>query len=146
VEITPICSTKARARCWVLRLLMAAVLLTASATRAAEIHDAIPERFRGTWASSWMHCTFGGESKLAIGEHTVDFYESRGRVLAIATQGEAELGVLIEASGEGQTWLSALQFRLSEDQQTLSVFTGDRRIDRTRCETKNDRVEPVPPA
>jgi hypothetical protein len=135
---------KTRARCCVCRVLIAVALLTGGATRAAEIQDAIPEQFRGTWTSSWMHCTFGGESTLTIREHTVDFYESRGRVLAIATQGETELGVLIEASGEGQTWLSALQFRLSEDRQTLSIFMGDRRVDRTRCETNDQRGTEVP--
>jgi hypothetical protein len=83
-----------------------------------------------------MHCTFGGESTLTIGERTVDGYESRGRVLAIATEGQTELAVLVEASGEGQTWLSALQFKLSEDRQTHTAIAGGRQVERIRCENK----------
>lgn len=83
-----------------------------------------------------MHCTSGGESTLMIGERTVDFYESRGRVLSIATEGDTELGLLVEATGEGQTWLTAIKFMLSEDHQTLWFVVGNQRIERTRCEMK----------
>jgi hypothetical protein len=103
----------------VYRALVASSVLIGSSVGAAELRDVIPEHFRGAWAGSWMHCTFGGESTLTIGERTVDFYESRGRVLSIATEGDTELGLLIEATGEGQTWLTAIKFTLSEDHQTL---------------------------
>lgn len=83
-----------------------------------------------------MHCTFGGESTLTIGERTVDFYEGRGRVLSIATEGDTELGLLIEVTGEGQTRLTAITFTVSEDHQTLFFSNGSERIERTRCEAK----------
>lgn len=108
--------------------------LIASATTAAELRDVIPEHFRGTWAGSWMHCTFGGESTLTIGERTADFYESRGRVLSIAAEGDNQLALLIEATGEGQTWLVAIKFIVSDDHQTLSHSVGSERIERTRCD------------
>lgn len=80
----------------------------------------------------------GGESVLTIHETAIDFYESRGRVLAIATHGGTELALLIEASGEGQTRLEAEQFRLSEDRQTLTDVTGRRQgLVRYRCSTPN---------
>jgi hypothetical protein len=120
----------------VYRFLIASLLLIGGAAAAAELRDSIPESFRGTWAGSWMHCTFGGESSLTIGEHTVDFYESRGRVLAIATEGDTELALLVEAMDGGQTWLSALQFKMSDDRQTLAITIGGQRIERSRCEAR----------
>jgi hypothetical protein len=122
----------------VYRILIASSLLIGSGAGAAELRDSIPESFRGTWAGSWMHCSLGGESSLTIGEHTVDFYESRGRVLAIATEGDTDLALLVEASGEGQTWLSALQFKMSDDRQTLWITVGGQRIERSRCEAKKE--------
>jgi hypothetical protein len=123
-------------RSLVYRVLVASSVLIGSSTGAAELRDVIPEHFRGTWAGSWMHCTFGGESTLTIGERTVDSYESRGRVLSIATEGDTELGLLVEATGEGQTSLVAIKFTLSQDRQTLLFSVGGERIERTRCEAK----------
>jgi hypothetical protein len=129
-------SRSATRRGLVYRALVASSVLIGSSAGAAELRDVIPEHFRGAWAGSWMHCTFGGESTLTIGERTVDFYESRGRVLSIATEGDTELGLLIEATGEGQTWLTAIKFTVSEDHQTLFFSVGSERIERIRCEAK----------
>ena len=115
--------------------LITASLLFAGVVAAAETHATIPKQFRGSWAGSTAHCAAASaESKLTIRETALDFYESRGRVLAVATQGETELALLIEASGEGQSWLDARQFRLSEDGQTLTDVTGGRKqAVRVRC-------------
>lgn len=119
------------------RLLIAALLL-GGVVEAAERQDTIPEQFRGIWASRATHCAARGESVLTFRETAIDFYESRGRVLAIAAHGETELALLIEASGEGQTWLETRQFRLSEDRQTLTDVTGRRQgAVRYRCSTPN---------
>jgi hypothetical protein len=114
-------------------------LITASLLFAGvagtETQATIPKQFRGSWAASAAHCAAASaESKLTLRETAVDFHESRGRVLAVATQGNTELALLIEASGEGQSWLDARRFRLSEDRQTLTDVTGGRRqAVRVRC-------------
>src|SRR4029078_2015909 len=65
---------------------------------------------------------------------TAFFYESRGRVLAIATRGNTELALLSEASGDGQSWLDARHFKLSGDHRTLTDVTGGRKqAVRVRC-------------
>ena len=118
--------------------LLTAALLLGGVVEAAERQDTIPEQFRGIWASRAAHCSARGESVLTIRETAIDFYEGRGRVLAIATHGETELALLIEASGEGETWLEARQFRLSEDRQTLTDVTGRRQgAVRYQCSTPN---------
>lgn len=116
---------------------IAFALLLIGVAEAAETHNTIPVRFRGTWASSAAHCVApGAESRLTIRESTIDFYESRGRVLAIATDGDAHLALLVESSGEGMTWLGAREFELSGNHQTLTDVTGRRRgLARHRCPT-----------
>jgi hypothetical protein len=121
-------------------ILVAGALLIGASTGAAELRDIIPDQFRGTWASSWMHCTLGGESTLTIGERTVDFYESRGRVLAIAAAGDTDVALLVEVAGEGRTWLSAIQLELSVDRQTLMISFAGQRVERNRCDVQKPNV------
>lgn len=122
--------------------LIAFVLLFTVPALAAETRGTIPEQFRGTWAATAAHCAaVGAESKLSIHKTGIDFYESRGRLLAIAVDGETELALLIELSGEGDTWLEAMRFTLSEDHHTLTDVTGRRRGSvRVRC--RANAVEP----
>ena len=94
---------------------------------SAEPREVIPEQFHGVWAGSEADCALSfPESILTIGPMRVDFYGSRARVLAIAVDGDTELAVLLEASGEGETWLSTRQFRLSADGEELTDMTGGR--------------------
>ena len=44
--------------------------------------------------------------------------------------GELELAVIVEMSGEGERWLEAIQFRLSADRKTLTDVTGRRAMSR----------------
>ena len=100
-----------------------------------ESQATIPKPFRGAWAASAADCAAArAESKLTLRETAVDFYESRGRVLAIATRGNTELALLSEASGDGQSWLDARHFKLSGDHRTLTDVTGGRKqAVRVRC-------------
>jgi hypothetical protein len=103
------------------------VLLLVGAASAAETRGTIPEQFHGVWAGSESDCALGfPESILTIGAKQVDFYASRSRVLSIAVDGEMELAVLLEASGEGESWLATWQFRLSPDGKELTDMTGGR--------------------
>jgi hypothetical protein len=109
---------------------------------AAEALRTIPNAFQGVWATSERHCSPGGESRLVISETGIDFYESRGRILGIAAAEETQLALIYEASGEGQVWLEARQFEISENGQTLTEVTGRRRgLVRHRCEVS----EPIDP-
>jgi hypothetical protein len=111
-------------------------LLCSGALLAAEAHISIPRQFLGNWASSTAKCSSqdADDLRMHIAPNRMSFCESSGRVLAVATDGELELAVILELSGEGETWLEALQFRLSADRQTLTNVTGRQTIAvRVRC-------------
>ncbi len=114
---------------------VAAVLLfQPSLDVAAQAQPTIPQQFRGDWAASTARCGRPGESRLTIGATTIDFYESRGRVLAVTTDGAHALGLRIEASGEGQIWIHTRRFTLSTDGRTLTDVTNRREpFARVRC-------------
>ncbi|MFC0682864.1 hypothetical protein ACFFGH_33955 [Lysobacter korlensis] len=103
----------------IVRLLSTAALLLVSASTAA--HDAvIPGRFLGEWNADPSQCGKGTEdSFLLIEPRRVSYWESSGPVRAVVVRGR-ELALILELSGEGETWLSATQFELSEDGKQLS--------------------------
>jgi hypothetical protein len=119
------------------RVTIVCLLAFCASLGAAEIQSTVPKQFRGNWAAGAKDCRAGSaESKLAIQENRIDFYGSRGRILAIATEGTNELALLIEATGEGQTWLATRQFKLSPDGQSLTDMTGGGHSTvRIRCES-----------
>lgn len=111
------------------------LLIGACAPARGDAERVIPERFRGRWAASAAVCGVPGESVLEIHETRVDFYESRGRVLAAATRDSSELALLLEATGEGQAWIMTWQVALTPDGDTLVDRTGGPvRTRRIRCE------------
>jgi hypothetical protein len=120
------------------RLVSLSLVLVMSAATSAELVESIPVQYLGRWAESPAECDRGqlAESRLTISVDRIEFYESIGQVLSIAVEGESDLAVLLEATGEGYTWLSARQFTLSSDAQSLTDTTGGRiGIVRMRCES-----------
>jgi hypothetical protein len=119
------------------RVSIVCLLVFCSSLGAAEVQSTVTKQFRGTWAARIADCRSGGaESKLAIQETRIDFYESRGRILAIATEGSNELALLMELTDAGKTWLKTIQFTLSKDGQKLTdVTAGLHTAVRIRCES-----------
>ena len=113
------------------------VLVSASClTLAAETPKAIPKQFLGTWSSSITSCRDRDHdhSFMTIEGLRLSFYESSGRVLAVATSGKRELALLVELKGEDNALLDALKFRLSEDNNTLTTVNGFQSgMTRVRC-------------
>ena len=89
----------------------------------AQRSAAIPDQFRGKWASSQARCGIPSESALAIDADRVDFYEGGGRVLAVKVVSEREMEVDLESSGEGQVQHFMRRFALSEDGHSLTDVT-----------------------
>lgn len=77
------------------------------------------------WRRSWRH----------IESLHVSFYESSGLLLAAAVQGNQTLALIVELSGEGETWLDVLRFQLEpgSDGQILVDRTSRTPIKRRRC-------------
>jgi hypothetical protein len=99
----------------------------------------VPDRFRGRWAGSQAKCGVSSESSLAIYADRIDFYASRGRVLAVKVVSEKEVEVELESSGEGVVWRAVRRFRLSEDGRSLTDVTReDHQAVRVRCRESRD--------
>ncbi len=109
-------------------------LLAAAGASAAESPTSVPMRFQGEWASSLKACgTTADESRLTIGADRIRFYESGGAIKAVVTQGDDVIAMIIELSGEGESWLSFRHFQLSADQKTLTDVTDESQLVRYRC-------------
>jgi hypothetical protein len=70
------------------------------------------------------------------GNPRIRFYESRGSIKAVVTQGQSDLALITELSGEGDTWLYN-HFRLSPDLKSLTDVTdatGESKLVRYRCQ------------
>ena len=120
-----------------IRLSLLALVLASVPAAAAELHKAVPARFLGEWNSEVEHCGTGlNDSRLRISTNRIRFYESGGPIRAVVTQGEFDLAVIAELSGEGQVWLSYRHFRLSADHTYLIDVTDDETgMIRYRCPT-----------
>ena len=95
----------------------------------------VPVQFQGKWAASQAQCGVPSESRLAIYPDRVDFYESRGRVLAVKVVSDREIELELELSGEGQVWRSTTRFGISADGRSLTdLTTPDHQFVRVRCE------------
>jgi hypothetical protein len=116
------------------------VVLSAGVSHAADSRKSIPERFQGEWSSNLASCTDLGADDLAIrvSPSVVYFYESKGRVVAVAAHGELELAIILDMSGEGEVWMQTIQFRLSKDRKTLTDVNARKPgTVRVRCPRKS---------
>ena len=101
---------------------------------AAEPQRTVPARFQGEWNSNLEHCGTGlNDSRLRISADRIRFYESDGPIKAVVTQGEFDLALTTELSGEGETWLSRNLFRLSADHMSITDITDGAEFVRYRC-------------
>jgi hypothetical protein len=118
-----------------LKILITILILFFSATVAsAESHKVVPNQFIGEWHANLKYCgTDLSDSRLIISPNKIRFFESVGPVLAVVTQGKSTVIIVMELSGEGETWLSSKHFSLSADQSTLTDTTDDLNFVRYRC-------------
>ncbi len=117
-----------------IRSLALFMLFCACAATAAERQDVVPSPFQGEWNANLEHCgTDLNDSPLKLSVDRIRFYESGGPIRAVVTQGELEVALIAELSGEGETWLSYWHFRLSADHTDLTDVTDDSEFVRYRC-------------
>jgi hypothetical protein len=111
------------------------LMLVAVSATAAEQQRAIPARFQGEWNTKLEHCgTDRNDSRLRISADHLRFHESSGPVRAVVTQGEFDLALIAELSGEGETWLFYRHYRLSADHTHMTDVTDkDSALVRYRC-------------
>jgi hypothetical protein len=93
----------------------------------------VPESFWGTWDSRAETCGKGGDGRLTITATQIEFYASRGMVLALHVNGPRDIEVEFEARGEGVTRRDTRRFVLSDDGKTLTNVMGSYSAVRVRC-------------
>lgn len=118
-----------------IRLLLMVLIMTAGVTVAAEQQKVVPARFQGEWNAQLKYCgTWRNDSRLRISSDRIWFFESGGPIRAVVTQGDFDLALIAELSGEGQVWLSYRHFRLSDNQNYLTdVSEANTGMVRYRC-------------
>lgn len=119
--------------------LVLAGLVASPIAAAAQAPTTVPKPFRGEWNATLEDCGTGmNDSRLIIGARDVRYYESGGRVLAAVTRGRFELALVLELSGEGETWMTTAQYALSPDGKKLTDMdqSAEQPMVRYRCPAK----------
>uniref|UniRef100_UPI003F7EB286 hypothetical protein n=1 Tax=Xanthomonas sp. 0924 TaxID=2835534 RepID=UPI003F7EB286 len=81
----------------------------------------VPDRFVGQWAGRAESCGSDADDlMLRIAPGHITYWESDGPIKAVVVRGDAEIALIVELSGEGETWLSTAQFTLSPDGMQLA--------------------------
>lgn len=94
----------------------------------------VPARFLGEWAIDAAACTSPGhESQLSIGADRIAFHESSGTIQSVASD-DADLTVVAQLTGEGETREATYRFRLSGDGNTLTDISSGMGMARQRCD------------
>lgn len=123
-----------------MRLAVPALLLLPATVAAADLVPAVPSQFIGEWNARLGDCGSGeNDSALRIGKNRIEYYESDGPIKAIVSHGRYEIALVLELSGEGQTWIATEHFKLSVggDRLTSVNQPGDGFV-RYRCPAKRD--------
>lgn len=101
---------------------------------AVETVKSVPSAFHGTWNTKTEYCkTHKGDGNLKLSSNEVEFYESAGSVQNVTVNSPLDIIVAVELSGEGDTWLSNVHFRLSADNTSLVDISNDQPVVRLRC-------------
>ncbi len=111
----------------------AALLALSLAPAPARSDTAIPAAFRGVWMRDCADPA-AAESWLRLEADHVSFYESAGPVLAAVRRNDTP-ALIVELSGEGETWLEGMRWRLQPGADGPRLVDGalDQPLSRERC-------------
>lgn len=102
---------------------------------AADVVPSVPSQFIGEWNARIADCGTGdNDSALRIRKSQIEYHESDGPIKAVVSHGRYEIALILELSGEGQTWIATEHFKLSPGEDTLTSINqpGDGFV-RYRC-------------
>ena len=119
-------------------LIFLALVLLVPLGQAAVHTPSIPKQFQGEWNANLSDCKVGdSDSRLRIAPQSLSYYESSGAVRAVVTRGNNEIALIVELSGEGETWLATEHLKLSPDGNRLeSIAQAGAPFVRFRCPGK----------
>lgn len=111
-------------------------LLTSTSLGASSGDPRVPDQYIGRWAGSPGACGSDADDlMLRLSKDRIAYWESEGPIVASVSRGGRELALIMELSGEGETWLATAKFELSADGQQLvdSTTIPGETIVRHRC-------------
>ena len=101
------------------------------ATPAAS--DSIPAAFLGVYDGSREACGRPSDERLSVAPRELRFHESIGTVRGVTVAGADAVNVEADYQGEGESWRSVRELRLSDGGSTLSISGDGTRLARVRC-------------
>jgi hypothetical protein len=113
-----------------------AALLTSASVGASADAPRVPDQYVGQWAGSPESCGSDADDlTLRLSNDRIAYWESEGPILASVSRGTRDLALIVELSGEGETWLATAKFELSADGQQLidSTTIPGESVVRHRC-------------
>ena len=121
-----------------MRFVLFTLLLLPTIVAAADLAPVVPSQFVGEWNARVADCATGeNDSSLRIRKSDVAYFESYGPIKAIVSHGRYEIALILELSGDGETWIATEHFKLSPSGNKLTSVNqpGDGFV-RYRCPTK----------
>lgn len=117
-------------RAWATMLL---ALLSLPVT-AADVTREVPDQFLGDWCTVPLSDEEDtGESDIRIGKSEITYYQSVGKILAAAAEGD-ELALIVQVTATGDTRLVTHEFELSSSGDKLTSLRPDGQLHvRRRC-------------
>lgn len=94
-------------------------------TEAGQALDAIPLRFRGAWDALDGDCSLSSELRIEIGADALNFYEARGQVTEVVTDGADAIIAGMAMEGEGERWTLTRRFALDGADRLIPSPVGE---------------------
>lgn len=107
--------------------IFAGCLLLAVGGAMAQQVSKVPDAFAGKWCGGDL------ETRLEIKSNSIAFYESKGPIKTITLNGDNEMVLVAQLSGEGEKWMHTAKFRLSKDGKQLIDADTKPPLVRRRC-------------
>ena len=94
---------------------------------------AIPEPFHGVYDSSPEACGRPSDGRLTVSALELRFHESIGTVRSVVSAPSGATRVEADYQGEGESWRSYRELRLSDGGESLTISGDGTRMVRVRC-------------
>lgn len=93
----------------------------------------IPSDFQGVYDESIAACATPSQARLEIRPGELRFHESIGTVRKVAIAAPDRISVTADYQGEGESWQSVRELKLSGDRKELEVSGDGTSMTRRRC-------------
>lgn len=93
----------------------------------------IPPAFQGRYDASLAACSAPSDARLEVAAGELRFHESIGTVRKVTIAAPDRVSVTADYQGEGESWRSVRELRLSDGGAALTVSGDGTSLARRRC-------------